>query len=260
MRFLKKIPVSVNYNMARDFSWYITAFFFKKNEFEQCYVATAAMGALLGLRKSIKCITHDSKSVSQEVVTIVSASLAMPVWNQFCKWGINLGYIIGIKKSLVGYLVAAPLCGFGEGLAQEVVSAVGSVLLNEEERKKFIEDPKRYIQMFVDKLGYCLKWGWMPGAMWQVISEACQSNNVNEIGGAFLLTLGVALCNIYYARSQKTYLEEELWIEPEEETEAENEIEIKNEAQKCCDWNFFGNRCLKINLPGGSSSLAVNQS
>lgn len=227
----KTIPVS--YNFVRDIIWASLCFSYLGREVSnhsetesqvlQWAFPTLGMIFVLKMQSAINRRIFLTKAGEQKsAISLISASASIPLWNQACNFGKKFYQSRGWGSTSAGYL-AAPFCGLVEGPAQELVTALFSVLFIDQERNLWQENPKIYLKNFLAKMGFSITLGVIPGAVWQLLAQAFQDNEVNLAISVIVLALGVAVSNTGYVFLQGRMID--IINAPKEEKSAEPEDE-----------------------------------
>lgn len=228
---IKTIPVS--YNLVRDIIWASFCFGYAdrhagnpsetESQLLQWALPTIGMFIVLKMQSDISRRLFATRTGEQKsAISLVAASVAIPLWNQASVLGKKFYESRGWSPTMAGYL-SAPFCGLAEGPTQELITVLFSVLFNDQERKSLQENPNIYFKNFLAKMGFSVTLGIIPGAVWQLISQACATHDVNVGVSVIAVAFGVAASNLGYLYMQGKMIdfinapEEEKSAGPEEE-------------------------------------------
>lgn len=204
------LGIAVYYNLLRDPSWtYVTddnyndrlrtADNWNEANYGQWAWGTIFMFGGLALHWLACKIAGKEMPWKKSLVAIAAASMAIPGWNWAGYQGQALGESLGMTSDVAGYF-AAIFTGLAEGPIQEAMTTLGNFLSDSEERKKFKSDPKEYLKDFAKRFGLSITLGAIPGDVWQLVYNACQTNNANIFLTSLAVGLAVATCNVGYAK------------------------------------------------------------
>ncbi len=203
-------PKSVRLNFLRDIVWtYIT---FNKYGIDlkptsdvqaqflgQWLYPTLVMAPASLIETGISRIFFHKNYLQELAIAGISASLGIPGWNEAGLRGQQFFEYIGLNSMKAGYLSAFP-SGFAEGPIQELSTCLLSLLFVTDEKNLFKQNPKKYMKTIGEKILFCLKKGWISGTVWQLVAQACQTNDVNLYISVFAVAACVAICNAWYAK------------------------------------------------------------
>lgn len=150
---------------------------------------------------------NQAMPAARSLVSVTSASLAIPSWEKAGDSGTQLGKILGFKPVDAVYF-SSIFCGIAEGGVQEAVSTLGVLLTDTAEQEKFKLEPIEYLKNFAKRMGLGITLGGIPGAVWQIVYNACITEKLEEAETVAAVALAVAVCNISYAKLQKRILKD----------------------------------------------------
>ncbi len=221
---------AIFYNFVRDLSWtYVT---FNQWGFgnqgpntdpdEQFYAQwlypTLLMSATLLTRAAISKCTNQPIAVKKEAIALVAASCAIPTWNSAGALGLRIGE--EKFEPIPAAYFAGLFSGIAEGFLQELITTLGTLWIDEKERKQAKNHPLAYPSK---KLGLSISYGAIPGAIWQWVYVACTCNNASVTATMLSVALIVGSSNYCYAKVQAFEL---CGIKPIDEAE-EEDIEVE---------------------------------
>lgn len=247
-KIVNLVPTGLPYNFARDLTWAFFAFQklgmkcrYSSDVDSQFYAqwtfSTLAMFPLLRTHAAVNKFLVRGKPQKGAIATL-AASLSIPVWNKAGQLGQNIGEQLQFSSVTAGYF-AAIFTGIAEGSTQELIISLCSLLFIEQERQQFKLNPQKYLLRFSIKMGFAATVGMLPGAVWQLIANACDTNNVNLILSTIAVAFGVGLCNITYTQLQEKCLATgDAGNDDEYDTDGDSDSDNDNndEKNKCCQF------------------------
>lgn len=130
------------------------------------------------------------------IIYVAAASAAIMPWDAGQQLGIALGQKkLELSPSHAG-LFASVFTGGAEGLVQNLVIRLGSLLRYAEEREKYKLNPCRYISTIAAEFGLSFTVGAAPGAVWQLVYVAGVVNHFGPALTSSLVASAVAATNI----------------------------------------------------------------
>ena len=171
------------------------------NAAQWLYPTAAMLSALLPLYVACQA----SKQVmpwATSFVSIAAASLAIPAWNVAAKEGIAWGKRLGMSAISAGYF-SSLFTGLAEGPMQEIVTSFGQLLVTDEEKKLYKENPRQYVIDFFKRLALSATLGAIPGAVWQLAYYTAEDYQFSPV---LIVALAVIICNEAYAFAKEAIL------------------------------------------------------